>query len=249
MNKIGIADYGINEWYGGIYDYQERLEMLKSLGYDGVERLRAHSAAEAMSIRADAKRIGMDFAVCEGSYPYETIRWTAALDMGYVWACASPLLPVDKTAYFRKINKQIEVAKSYGVKVIVHNHLGLAIETMDDIKEYFEACPEGYLLLDTGHLIGAGGSPEEIIEKYPERIAAVHIKEFVYKNKDSSVWHERLRFCELGVGEIGDRNKTILHMLHESGFDGWIFVEHDTHMVNAEEELKISIDYIKENYK
>ena len=249
MNKIGVADYGLDVWFGGNYDYIERLSMLKKLGFDGIERLKARSAAEAVSIRADAKKMGLDFAVCEGQLPYETIRWTSALDMKYVWTAPSPIPPVEKKDFFRQVNAQIDVAEKYGLKVVVHNHLGLVIEKQEDVIEYLSACPKGYLLLDVGHLIGAGGNPEEIIEKYFDKIAAVHMKDFVYKDKDNDVWHQRLRFCELGVGEIGDRNKTILHMLSERGYDGWIFVEHDTHTVDAEKELKTSIDYIKENYK
>lgn len=249
MNKIGAADYGLDVWFGGNYDYTERLAMLKRLGFDGIERLKARSAAEAMSIRADAKKMGMDFAVCEGLLPYETIRWTAALDMKYVWTAPSPIPPVDKKDFFRGVNAQIEVAEKYGLKVVLHNHLGLVIESQADVEEYLRECPRGYLLLDTGHLVGAGGLPEEIIEKYHDRIAAVHFKDFVYKDKDNEVWHKRLRFCELGVGEIGDRSKTMLKMLKSFGYDGWIFVEHDTHVEDVERELKTSVDYIKEALK
>jgi sugar phosphate isomerase/epimerase len=249
MNKIGVADYGLDVWFGGNYDYTDRLAMLKELGFDGIERLKVRSASEAMSIRADAKKMGMDFAVCEGAFPYETIRWSSALDMEYVWTAPSPIPPIDKKDFYRQVNKQIETCEKYGLKVALHNHLGLVIESQDDIIEYLKECPKGYLLLDTGHLIGAGGSPEQLIESFFDRIVAVHLKDFVYKDKDNEIWHKRLRFCELGAGEIGDRNKTILHILCEAGYKGWLFVEHDTHMVNAEKELKISLDYIKENYK
>ena len=45
--KIGVADYGINVWDGGLFDIEERLEGLKSIGYEGTERLVATSASEA----------------------------------------------------------------------------------------------------------------------------------------------------------------------------------------------------------
>lgn len=42
--KIGVADYGLNVWYGGLYDIEERLMALKALGLHGTERLEAISA-------------------------------------------------------------------------------------------------------------------------------------------------------------------------------------------------------------
>ncbi len=32
MIKVGIADYGLNEWYGNMHDYEWRFDMLKSIG-------------------------------------------------------------------------------------------------------------------------------------------------------------------------------------------------------------------------
>jgi hypothetical protein len=40
--KIGIADYGMNVWDGGCFDYEERALQLKTIGYEGIERLTAY---------------------------------------------------------------------------------------------------------------------------------------------------------------------------------------------------------------
>ena len=44
--KFGVADYGMNVWDGGFYDFQTRLEELRTIGYDGTERLECVDAAE-----------------------------------------------------------------------------------------------------------------------------------------------------------------------------------------------------------
>ena len=243
MIKIGVADYGMNVWDGALYDYSDRLEMLKKIGYDGIERLEVKTQAEAVELMANAKYIGMDFATCRGNVISETIRWTAALDKKYIWADSQAK---DFDTYCRQINRQAEVAAKYGVKVGLHNHLGLIVETQEQVEEFFSKCPDCGLILDVGHLSGAGGDPVYIIEKYFDKIVAVHLKDFVYKDKEAKMWWDRIRFCELGAGEMGDLNKKIIEKLLEKGYNGWIFVEHDTHLQSPEIDLKISRDYIRE---
>ena len=34
--KIGVADYGMNVWYGGQYDYLDRVKELRAIGFDGI---------------------------------------------------------------------------------------------------------------------------------------------------------------------------------------------------------------------
>ena len=128
----------------------------------------------------------------------------------------------------------------------LHNHLGSRVEKSEEVEEFLQGCPQGYLLLDTGHLAGAGGDPVYFVEKYFDRIAAVHVKDFVYKKEDAPNGNKKIRFCELGVGEMGDINKTIITTLLQKGYEGWIYVEHDTHLWDPKIDLKISREYIKQ---
>lgn len=84
MIKIGVADYGCNVWYGGIYDYEERLKDLKAIGYEGIERLVAKTPEEAMERMADAKKLEMDFVTCRTDNPMYNIRFAAAFGMKYI---------------------------------------------------------------------------------------------------------------------------------------------------------------------
>lgn len=68
----------------------------------------------------------------------------------------------------------------YGLKMALHPHGDSHIETPEDIDRIFAATDPTYvnLCLDTGHIVYGGGDPIEMVRKYPERIAYVHIKAF-----------------------------------------------------------------------
>ncbi|MFA7636695.1 MAG: sugar phosphate isomerase/epimerase [Monoglobales bacterium] len=242
MIKIGVADYGLNVWFGGLYDYKDRLEMLRRVGFDGIERLEARTEAEVINFSAEAKRLGMDFGTCRGGTPYETIKWSAAIGKKYVWAESGAK---DFDTLCRHINYQTETAAKYGLKVGIHNHLGSLVESQQELVDFLKACPETGLILDDAHLAGANGNPIEIIEKYFNRIVAVHVKDYVIKDASAIEWYNRLRFCGLGGGEMGSLNKEVIKLLVKKGYDGWIYLEHDTHLQEAEIDLKISREYIK----
>ncbi len=58
MLKIGMADYGMNQWYGGFYDYEQRMHDIKALGFDGLERLSSNDAADALQKASILAKIG-----------------------------------------------------------------------------------------------------------------------------------------------------------------------------------------------
>ncbi|HEY3379208.1 MAG TPA: hypothetical protein VGL77_17140, partial [Armatimonadota bacterium] len=59
-------------------------------------------------------------------------------------------------------------------------------------------------------------------------------------------WWERGRFCELGAGNIGLDNSAVMRALVEVGYDGWVFVEHDTHLQDPYTDLAISRQYLRD---
>ena len=85
MIKVGVADYGLNVWYGNMHDYEWRLAMLKELGFDGIERLEAANADRAVEYNALAKKMGMGFATCRGSNAADTLTFSAGLQKKYIW--------------------------------------------------------------------------------------------------------------------------------------------------------------------
>ena len=58
MLKIGVADYGMFVWEGGLFDYEQRLRDIKAIGYDGLERLRPVSAVGRHKYRRYGQEAG-----------------------------------------------------------------------------------------------------------------------------------------------------------------------------------------------
>jgi len=84
-----------------------------------------------------------------------------------------------------------------------------------------------------GHFAFGGGNPVEALEKYFNRIWHIHFKDFdpkvgrdaVENNYDYFKSVEKGVFCELGKGDVDFQS--IVNILNEKGFDGWIVVEQD----------------------
>jgi len=243
MEKLGVADYGMLVWYGGFYDYEERIEQVRAIGFDGLERLYPKSAEEALLKASNLKKKGMSFATCNSDDMERSIRWTAALGGGYVWA---ELSTKNLDTYLRQIREMTRVANNYGIDVAVHNHLGEVIETQEQIEILFRECPNTKLLFDVGHLAVAKGDVEYIASTYYDRIVAYHLKGWQSSDTpDAEMWYKRGHFCGLGQGDLFVNNEFVYKNAVRNGFDGWVFIEHDTHKRDPLLDLKESYDILR----
>lgn len=243
MAKYGIADYGVFAWYGGFYDNDDRLDIARTIGFDGVERLYSHSADDALQKAAMLKKLGMSFATCEDKSIEYSIKWTAALGGDYIWA---DVYRKSFPEYFRQIEELALVCKRYGIKAAVHNHLGSIIETQEQVETLLRECPDAYLILDTGHLAVAGGDVRYIAETYYDRIAAYHLKNWQKSDTpDHAEWSRRGRFCGLFEGDFFIDNEWVFKKALKNGFEGWIHVEHDTHLREPALDLAESFKVLK----
>lgn len=248
--KIGVADYGMGVWDGGSFDVEDRLEGLKGIGYEGIERLTAVSEADALHKSARCRRLGMDFGYCRGPEPQASIQWSAGLGRAYVWSDVASSRSEDFEVYCRRVNRQAEVCRKWGLRLGLHNHLGQRVQNHDEVVAFLKKCPEVGLVFDTGHLAAAGGNPVEIIRNYPDRLVVMHIKDWLVTAPDVGLdqWPRRGHFCELGAGNLpGFSNAAVLEALQAVGYDGWIFVEHDTHLQEPLKDLAISRRFIREH--
>ncbi len=249
MIRIGVADYGLNVWDGGLYDIADRLQMLRALGYQGTERLEAVSEADALHKAACYRRCGMDFATCRGPSVAAGLEWTAALGKDYVWLTNGDCSrDVAMEVWQRRANEFGRIAREWGLRSALHNHLGQRIQNQDEVEAFLAGCPACDLVLDVGHLFGAGGDPAEIIRRYPERLAAIHVKDIKLLRPEVGLerWEERLDFCALGTGNAGFDLAAVFAALREVGYSGWIHVEQDRHETDPAAELRQSMNFIRE---
>lgn len=240
--KVGVADYGMNVWFGGCHDIEERLERLKSIGYDGVERLEATSADQALETAARFRQLGASFATCRGPNPACSLQWSAALGCTYVWA-ASPARDLD--TFCRQVSDQCRSSARWGVRVALHNHMGTPVETEEQLETFLAKVPEAWLLLDTAHLAATGGDAVGVAKRHASRIISLHVKDWVMSAPDEAEWFARGRFCELGEGNIGLDNAAVVTMLRQAGYDGWVLVEQDTHLRDPYDDLVVSREYLR----
>ena len=88
---------------------------------------------------------------------------------------------------------------------------------------------------------------DEIVQKYGDRLVAVHLKDWLVTDPDTGLdkWPQRGRFCELGAGNIGLDNGAVMKAIAATGYDGWVFVEHDTHLQDPLKDLAHSREYLR----
>ncbi len=242
--KIGVADYGMNVWYGGNFDQEQRWLDLQAIGYDGVERLAAATADEALRLAARLRRVGAAVGTCLGPSIELSIQWTAALGKSYVWTSVTGK---DFDSFCRQVNVQCEACARWGIRAGLHNHLGSLVESQVQLDEFLARCPACGLILDTAHLAAAGGDPVGTVRRYAERLVAVHVKDWFVLKPDVGLekWWERGRFCELGAGTIGLDNAAVIGALRTAGYAGWVFVEQDTHLRDPLADLAVSREYLR----
>ena len=242
--KFGVADYGMNVWDGGLFDIEERLTGLLEIGYEGTERLSAVSPSDALHKAGLYRKLGAGFATVRGPDIQSTIQWTAALGKDYVW---TQVTGKDFDTFCRQVNLQVEICADWDLKVGLHNHLGSLVESQQELEEFLERCPNCGLILDTAHLAAADGDSVGIAAGYADRCVAIHLKDWLVTNPDIGLeqWPKRGRFCELGAGNIGLDNAAVMKALVEKGYDGWVFVEHDTHLREPLEDLSTSREYLR----
>lgn len=236
-----VADYGLNQYYGGLHDLEARLGALRAAGYDGLERLPAADDASAVSNAALFRRLGMCFATASAPTPDRTIRWAAAFGCDYVWVSAQAR---EFDAFCRQVRAEGEACAAAGVRVALHNHMGTAVESQEELEAFLRECPECALILDTAHLAAVGGDPVGVVHRYPDRLVQVHFKDWIAE-REAVEWYQRGRFCELGAGNIGLDNAAVARALREVGYAGPVAVEQDTHLRDPLEDLRVSREYLR----
>ncbi len=155
-------------------------------------------------------------------------------------------------AHIREISV---LAKSYGVRGVVHPHAGGYIEFEDEIAMIMEDLNEEEvgLCLDTGHLYYSQMDPAEFLVKYSPRLDYVHFKDIqldVYKK----VIAENIGFfdgCNMGVmcpiGSGCVDYQAVKQALLEISYRGWITIEQERDPLTCDqsiEDARKSIGYL-----
>jgi inosose dehydratase len=130
------------------------------------------------------------------------------------------------------VARAADVARERGYEPVFHHHTSTYVEGVPEIERFLEDTDVA-LLLDSGHLLVAGGDPVAALADWGERIGAVHIKDVRLNVLETvkaeradtlTAWRRGL-FCALGQGDVD--LAAFCAALGDRGYDGWVVVEQD----------------------
>lgn len=125
-----------------------------------------------------------------------------------------------------------KVAAEYGVKAVIHPHVGTMVEGPEDVQKVLTGSKIDFCF-DTGHMMIGGTDPVEFAQKNAARIGHVHLKD-VRKAVAQRVIDGEITYYEgvvqglytpLGQGDVDVT--TILSSLEKAGYTGWYVLEQD----------------------
>jgi len=144
-----------------------------------------------------------------------------------------PLLPdAEWPAFCARVNEIARHLRQSGVRLAFHHHMGTVVQTEAEIDRLMAGTDDDVgLLLDTGHLVYAGGDPVAVARRHARRIVHVHCKDVRAGVLRSSLASDAsfLRAVLDGVFTVpGDGcidYAAVLAPLANAAYSGWLVVE------------------------
>jgi inosose dehydratase len=134
--------------------------------------------------------------------------------------------------YAGKLDAFAEYTLSQGIGLAYHHHMGAYVQTVGDIDRLMSlTSPDVGLLFDSGHITFAGGDPVDVLKRHIARVCHVHCKDVrpaalaQARQQDWSFLNAVLKgvFTVPGDGQVDF--KSLLSLLHEHDYRGWLVVE------------------------
>lgn len=142
------------------------------------------------------------------------------------------LRPDEWPNYGRKLTTLAERMADFGVGMAFHHHMGTFVETDEEIGRLMDSTgPAVGLLYDSGHCVFSGGEPVSLLRRHVRRVVHVHCKdsrkEVLQRARasDTSFMQAVLDGVFTMPGDGFVDYPTLLKILHDSGYEGWLVVE------------------------
>ncbi len=165
------------------------------------------------------------------------VYYNTAPVMSWDWAPRQDLTNAQWSCLVAGLAMVEEICEDMGLIQVVHEHVGIAVETVDDVNRLLESSPVKFVL-DTAHLALGGTDPLEFAKKNADRVGLVHLKDM--DNELASAFASSQRsispislmssvqdglFPALGAGDLPIAE--VVSTMESAGFDGWYVVEQD----------------------
>ena len=157
-----------------------------------------------------------------------------------------------------RINEISKMMIDENMPLAYHHHMGTVIETEDETRRLIESTSDSVkLLIDTGHMLFAGGNSIKLTEDFMERIIHVHCKDIRRNVLEKSLKNDstfRQAFLDGAFTVPGDGcidYKPFLTVLKNRNYEGWLVVEaeQDPAKANPFEYAKIGYKYLSKTAK
>ena len=154
-----------------------------------------------------------------------------------------------------EIGKRLE---DEGMPLAYHHHMGTVIQSQEDIERLIDNTGDAVkLVIDTGHMLFAGGDSVKIAKDYGERLIHVHFKDMrenILKKslkEDLSFRHAFLEGAFTVPGDGCIDYKPFLQTLKNLNYSGWLVVEaeQDPKKANPLEYAKKGFSYLLKTAK
>ena len=157
-----------------------------------------------------------------------------------------------------RINEISKMMIDENMPLAYHHHMGTVIETEDETRRLIESTSDSVkLLIDTGHMLFAGGNSIRLTEDFMERIIHVHCKDIRKDVLEKSLKNDstfRQAFLDGAFTVPGDGcidYKPFLTVLKNRNYEGWLVVEaeQDPAKANPFKYAKIGYNYLSKTAK
>ena len=134
--------------------------------------------------------------------------------------------------FLERITKLGDWMAGQGMRIAFHHHMGTVIQTEAEIDRLMEGTASDVgLLLDTGHLVFAGGDPVRVARRHGDRIVHVHCKDVrpallrAALDGDASFLRAVLDGVFTVPGDGAIDFPAVLRALRAADYRGWLVVE------------------------
>ena len=145
-----------------------------------------------------------------------------------------------------KLNEIAAKAKESGVSVNYHNHCWEFDQDGLLFMALIHHAPEVRFALDTGWAAGSGLDPADLLEKYPDRISYVHLRDFKKEDMEKcrTFAEKQENYVDLGKGNM-DYERLLSVIKKNFGDNGWAVIEYEKGKVDFERYTK-AVSYVRE---